>query len=396
MKTKVNTKKTAKKVTKKTTKKTTKKHERMECPEFIDKRLRQVRFNMEDNKVNAVWATYLPNIRYLTNFSGSSAAMLILPDEIHFFTDDRYEEQIKTELFDIPNLHTHITRDPLGYTMDNDLLDNSPKLGIETEYIIHAEAMAIRSKLMTKRKTKMLPIHSLLEKYTQPKSPEELESIKRSCQIAEKTFDKMINDVIKPGITEIDLAVELEYQSRKFGSEGKAFDTIVVTGKRGALVHGQPSNAKIKKNDILLMDFGCKVNGFCSDISRTVCVGKPTKEQKDIYALLHRAMTAAITEVRAGMKGNFLDGIARNIIEEAGYGEYFQHSLGHGLGLECHEKPTISFRLTDQVVPENVVLAIEPGVYLPDKFGMRVEDNVVVTQGKNIKLTNAPEELLCL
>lgn len=373
-----------------------KKQEESNCPQFIDKRLRQVRFNMEDNKVDAVWATHLPNIRYLTNFSGSAATMLILPDEAHFFTDDRYEEQIKLELFDIPNLHTHITRDPLGYTMENNLLDNSPKLGIETEYITHMEALGIRSKLMTKRKTKMFPVVSLLEKYTQPKSPEELESIKKACEIAEETFEKVLNEVIKPGVSELDIAIEIGYISRKLGSEGDAFDTIVVTGKRGALVHGQPSKAKIKKNDILLIDFGCKVNGFCSDITRTICVGKPTKEQKEIYSLLYSAMSNAIAEVRPGMKGNFLDSVARNMIEEAGYGQYFQHSLGHGIGLVCHEKPIISFRLPDQIVPEDVVLAIEPGVYLPNRFGMRVEDNVVVTKGKNIKLTNAPETLICL
>lgn len=365
-------------------------------PQIIDKRFKQIRFNMEDNKVEAAWITYLPNIRYLTNFSGSSAILLILPNKICFFTDDRYTEQIKLELFDIPGMETYITRDPLNFCLQNNLLNGVLKIGIEAEYITYNDGMNLRSVFMSGRKIKIVPIVSLVEKFTQPKSKEELGYIQASCKIAEATFEKLINDVIKPGISEIDIAIELEYISRKLGSTGTAFETIVVTGSRGAIVHGQPSKAKIKKNDILLIDFGCKVNGFCSDITRTICVGNPTKEQKSIYSLLYNAMSNAINEARPGMKGAYLDNIARHMIEEAGYGEYFQHSLGHGLGLVCHEKPSISFRFKDQVVPEDVVLAIEPGIYLPGRFGMRVEDDILVTQSKAIKLTNAPEELLCL
>lgn len=366
-------------------------------PPIIARRFEQVRYNMNDNKVEAAWVTHLPNIRYLTNFSGSAATLLILQDKVHFFTDDRYEEQVKLELFDIPNLEVHITRDPIALCLENDFARGVTKIGIEAEYITYDAGMKLRSVFMSNTpKIKTVPIVSLVEKYTQPKSEEELSYIQKACNIAEAAFEKLINEVIKPGITEIDLAIELEYICRKLGSSGPAFDTIVVTGSRGAIVHGQPSKAKIKKNDILLMDFGCRVNGFCSDITRTVCVGKPTKEQIKNYKLLYNAMSKAISEVRPGMKGDYLDSIARSMIEEAGYGDNFQHSLGHGLGLVCHENPCISFRLKDQIVPDDVVLAIEPGIYLPGKYGMRVEDNVFVTKTKPIKLTNAPEELICL
>lgn len=363
-------------------------------PKNVEKRFRQLRFNMDDNKINGAFVTHLPNIRYLTNFSGSFAILLVKPDEIHFLTDDRYEEQVKSELFALDNLQVHITREPIAYCIKNNFLEEIETMGVESEYITYEEAIDIRQKLHS-QKIKFKPVSSLVERYTQAKSPEEIGCIKASCKIAETVFEKML-DFVKPGMTELDVAIEIAYQGRKLGSEGDAFDIIAVSGSRGALVHGKPSNNKIKKNDILLMDFGCKVNGFCSDISRTICIGKPTKEQKAIYDLLYKAMTAAATEVRPGMKGDFLDGIARKMIEKAGYGQYFQHSLGHGLGLVCHENPIITFRQHNQIVPEDVVLAIEPGIYLPNKFGMRVEDNVLVTKTQNIKLTNAPSELISI
>ena len=363
-------------------------------PKAIDKRFHQLRFNMEDNKVNCVFVSHLPNIRYFTNFSGSAAALLVFNDEIHFFTDDRYEEQVKEELYALHNLRVHITRDIWEYCVKKNILKKIRTLAVESEYLSYDEAVIIRQ-LIHSHDLKFKPVKSLVEKFTQPKSPEELASIQTSCNIAEKVF-KYILGFIKPGMTELDIAIEIDYQSRLLGSEGPAFDTIVTSGARCALVHGQPSGKKIKKNDIVLMDFGCKVNGFCSDITRTICVGKATKEQKDIYELLYGAMSAAINEVRPGMRGNFLDNVARSIITKAGFGNNFKHSLGHGIGLICHEKPVISFRLQDQIIPEDVVLAIEPGIYLPEQFGMRVEDDVFVSKGSNIKLTNAPKELICL
>jgi Xaa-Pro aminopeptidase len=366
------------------------------CPnlDVVNTRFQQLRFNMTDNKIDGIFVSYLPNIRYLTNFSGSAAALLVTENEIHFFTDDRYEEQIKKELFPIENLKTHITRDIWADCNAKNLLAGITALGAEAEYLSYAEAVAIRQSIHSKS-VKFKAISNLVEKFTEPKSPEEIASIKKSCNIAEKVFEHILQ-FIQPGMTELDIAIEIDYKARLLGSEGSAFDTIVTSGSRGALVHGQPSTKKIKKNEIILMDFGCKVEGFCSDITRTICVGKPTKEQKAIYELIYNAMSEAISAVRPGMKGHYLDAIARNMIEEAGYGDYFKHSLGHGLGLICHEKPTITFRMQNQLIPENVVLAIEPGIYLPNKFGIRIEDDVLVGKLENEKLTNAPKELLCI
>ncbi|MDQ1265922.1 MAG: Aminopeptidase family protein [Bacteroidota bacterium] len=359
-------------------------------PKIADRRLEQLRFTMEDLKVDAMVVTYLPNIRYLTNFSGSAATLFILPEEMHFITDDRYAEQIKTELFPFPNMKTHITRDPWNMITDNKILNNIPTLGFEADRMAYSTAVNIRNVI---RPIKFKPAPCGIEPFTIPKSPEELENIQKACDIAVQVYEKILG-MIKPGVSEREIAIEIAYQSRILGSENDPFDIIALTGPHACLVHGKPGDRRIHKNDIVLLDFGCRVNGFISDISRTICVGKPTKEQKSIYKLLYDSLENAIQTVRPGMNGKTVDSAARSMITKAGYGENFQHSLGHGIGLEAHEMPTITFRLDDQIVPEDAALAIEPGIYIPDKFGMRIEDNIVVTRNGGRRLTKAPDDLI--
>jgi Xaa-Pro aminopeptidase len=360
-------------------------------PSIIDTRLEQLKFTMEDDlKVDAIAITYVPNIRYLTNFSGSAATMFVTHDEIHFVTDDRYEEQIKDELFKLPNMKTHITRDPWQLLIDKKEITKISHLAFEADKIAYSEAVEIRNRL---RPIKFKPAPDSVEKFTIPKSPEEQLMIQRSCDMAVKVYEDILN-MIKPGVTEKELELEISYQTRKLGSEGDPFPIIVVSGPRSALPHGTATDRKIKKGDVVLMDFGCIVNGFVSDITRTVVVGKASKEQKDMYKLLVQAKEAAIKTVCPGMNGKTLDEAARSIIRDAGFGDKFQHSLGHGIGLVAHEKPIITFRKEDQIIPENAVIAIEPGIYLPDQFGMRVEDDVLVTRSGGKHFTKAPEELL--
>ncbi len=361
-------------------------------PKMTDKRLTQIYSQMEDLKLDAVVVTHRPNIRYLTNFSGSFAAFFILKDSLHFVTDDRYEEQIKTELYPLPNLQTYISRDPWQTAVDKKIIKGVKFLGFEADRMPYSEAVNNRNII---RPVKFKPEDMLVERYTQPKAPEELAFIQKAAEISEKVFTKILK-MIKPGVTERDIAIEISYIGRKLGSEGDPFDIIVVSGPRGSLIHGKPSDRQIKKNDIIILDFGCIVSGFRSDITRTVSVGKPSKEQKDIYKLLKEAQKAAIDFVRPGMNGKNLDKAARSLIEKAGYGKFFQHSLGHGIGIETHEMPIITFRKSDQIVPEDVVLAIEPGIYLPGKYGMRVEDMIVVTRNGGKNITNSPDELVVI
>lgn len=359
-------------------------------PKIVDTRLRQLYYAIEDSKSEALVITHVPHVRYLTNFSGSSATLFVTEDELHFVTDDRYEEQIKDELYPLPNLKTHISRDPWELISENKILKNITTIAFEADQLYYSDAILIRNQI---RPVKFKPVAKMVEPFTIPKSPEELANIEKAAEIAVQVYDKILT-IIKPGMTEKEIDTEIAYQSRKLGSENDPFDIIVVSGPRSALVHGTASDRKLKNGDIVLMDFGCKVNGFMSDITRTIALGKATKEQKSIYKLCFEAKEAAIQGVRPTMNGKNLDAIARRMIEKEGFGDYFQHSLGHGIGLAAHELPIITFRKDDQVVVENCVLAIEPGVYLPNKFGIRVEDMCHVTRNGGRHLTKAPDELL--
>jgi Xaa-Pro aminopeptidase len=261
-------------------------------------------------------------------------------------------------------------------------------LGFEADRMAYAEAVEIRNRI---RPIKFKPAPYVCEPFTQPKSDEELEYLKQACDIAERTYEKIL-DFIKPGITEDELAMEISYQSRKLGSEKDPFKVIVTSGNRGKYIHGMPSDKKLKKNELVMMNFGAQVHGFGSAISRTVAIGKATKEQQKVYSKIMDAIKAAGENVRPGMNGKHLDMIAREIIEKAGYGKNFQHGLGYGIGLVEQENPIITFRKDDQIIPEDVVLAIVPGVY-NDKFGMRVQENMKVTKSGGMFLTSAPAEI---
>lgn len=316
--------------------------------------------------------------------------MFILKDEIWFFTDDRYEEQIQTELYPLPNLKTFITRDVWGYCTKKKMFKNISSLVFESERLSYQDVINIRNII---RPVKFKPAIAIVEPFMMPKAPEELESIRKACEMSEKVFEEVLK-VFKVGMTEKELAAEIVYRARLLGSEGEPFPTIVVSGKRSSLVHGSPSDKPIKSGEVVTVDFGCIVNGFCSDVTRVFAVGKSTKEQRAIYDLLLKAKDSAIEKIRPFVNGKLIDNIARSMIEKAGYGQYFQHSLGHGLGISPHEPPLITFRKDDEFIPESSVLAIEPGVYIPDKYGLRVEDDVYVNRDGAKYLTKAPSELI--
>ena len=237
--------------------------------------------------------------------------MFVTEDELHFVTGDRYEEQIKEELYPLPNLKTHISRDPWELISENKILKNITTIAFEADQLYYSDAILIRNQI---RPVKFKPVVKMVEPFTIPKSPEELENIEKAAAIAVQVYEKILT-LIKPGMTEKDIDTEIAYQSRKLGSENDPFDIIVVSGPRSALVHGTASDRKLKNGDIVLMDFGCKVNGFMSDITRTIALGKATKEQKSIYKLCYDAKEAAIQGVRPTMNGKNLDAIARKMIE---------------------------------------------------------------------------------
>ncbi|GAB5464867.1 MAG: Xaa-Pro peptidase family protein [Candidatus Kapaibacteriales bacterium] len=364
--------------------------ERKKTPNAIAGRLAKIRFILEDSKTDAIMISDINNIRYLTGFSGSAANLLIFPDKIHLVTDDRYEEQLEWDLYDMPEIETHITRDYWQYLKDNGLLKNVKSILFEADKMPYGVAVETRNII---RPIKFKPTESTMDIFMVPKDPLELEAIKEACRIAEASYEKIIKK-IKTGISEQELSAELAYICRMEGSEGPPFPFIVLSGKNTSLPHGKPNpEKKIKKNELVLFDFGCKVDGFGSDITRTVCYGKPTKEMTTAYSALVEAQNAAIKETHAFMKSDILDQKAREVLKKHKLEEYFKHSLGHGIGYSAHEHPIISIRKPEENIPQNSVLAIEPGVYMPGKWGMRIEDNIFVTVKDVERLTNAPAKL---
>ncbi|HRP01506.1 MAG TPA: Xaa-Pro peptidase family protein [Candidatus Kapabacteria bacterium] len=358
-------------------------------PKIIDRRLQQIRFQLEDQKVESICIVNISNIRYITNFSGLNALVFVHENEVHFITDDRYEDQIKTELFNLPNLHTHITRDPWNYIANSEILKDIQSIAFEAEYMPYAEAVEIRNII---RPVKFKPATNMVTRFMQTKGPEEISYIKKSLEISNKVYEYLLS-FIKPGMTEIDVATEIGYQARKFGSEGDTSEIIVVSGNRGSLVFGNPSDKKIKKNDLIIVDYGARINGFGSDISRTISMGKVSKEQKAMYQTIRKAQNAALAEVRPGMNGKHLDHIVRNIIKNDGFGDSFKHTSGHGIGIAAIESPLISNYLNHEIVPEDAILGIEPGIYASDKFGIRSEQVMLVKNYGGELLLAAPDEI---
>jgi Xaa-Pro aminopeptidase len=358
-------------------------------PKLIDKRLQQIRFAIEDLKLDGLVVSYLPNIRYLTNFSGSSAYLFILPNEIHFITDDRYEYQIKGELFPIKNMKIHITREVWKYIAENNILGPKTKtLGFEADKVFYSEAVEIRNLI---RPLKFKPTPGEIEPFTMPKDPEELKNIQDACKMCEDVYE-YIKTKIKPGLTEWDITNQIAYKARELGSEGVPFHIICTSGTNTAMAHLHPTMRKIKKGDLILMEFGCTVNGFASTLCRTLAVGSATKEQETMYTMLVEAQNATFKNLRQGIVGKVLESYARKIINEGGYGEYFKTNLGHGVGITYNEKPMINSRSED-IVPEGCVMAIEPGVYIPNKFGMRIKDTAKVNKDGVQQITFPPEKL---
>ena len=334
--------------------------------------------------------SYLPNIRYLTNFSGSSAYLFILPDEIHFVTDDRYDLQIKGELYDIPGMKIHSTREVWKYLAQEQFLGKKVKtLGFEADRMPYSEAVEIRNII---RPIKFKPAPGEIEPFTMPKDPDELKYIEQAAKIAEEVYE-YVKGEIKPGQSEAHISNMLAYKARELGSEGLPFHTILTSGTNTALPHITPTDKKIKKNDLIVLEFGCTVNGFAASICRTLAVGKATAEQKTVYKMLLEAQNATFENMRPGINGRILEGHARKIITEGGYGDFFKTNLGHGVGISYNESPIISFRRDDQIVPDECVMAIEPAVYIPNNFGMRIKDiGQCRTSGTN-QITYPPDEL---
>lgn len=353
-------------------------------------RIAALRNEMKLLKLDAYVITHIPSLRYLFGFSGSVAMAVVTKRKAYFVTNDLYAIQVSNELIKMEGLEIIINRDQWRGIASNGRAATWKTVGFDPTKHTVADFKKMKKALSP---AKLVETSSVAEHVTRVKSSSEIKSISQAAHIASVAYEKLLA-IIKPGMTEFEVSTFLASKTRELGSEKDAFDIIVVAGVRSAMPHGRASSTVIKKGDVVTVDFGCCVNGLFSDMTRTFCMGTPTKKIMEVFGVLYEAHITALNAVVSGVCAADLDKAARSVIERAGYGEFFRHSLGHGLGYEVHENPRVSSANKNETIPAGCVITIEPGIYIPGKFGMRIEDDVVVTDKGAQILTSAPCELV--
>lgn len=353
-------------------------------------RVAALRGLLTEAQVDALLVSTPPNIRYLTGFSGSSALLLVTPADLAFITDFRYQAQVGVELR--PDVAVTIEPSSLW----NGLWRVLPKAGVtvigfESAHLTHRDAQRFAE---SAARWHWRPVTDLVERLRERKDPEEVAAITAAAGVATRALARLLPQ-IAPGMRELEVAGALEKALRDEGSEGFPFATIVASGARAALPHARSSRKRIARGELLLLDFGAEVDGYCSDITRTLVIGRATDEQRAIHAIVREANALASRDVRAGMAGRDADAIARRYIERHGWGDSFGHSLGHGVGLEVHEAPRLA-RTAEAPLAEGAVVTIEPGIYREGWGGIRIEDDVHLDASGPRVLTHFDRELIAV
>jgi Xaa-Pro aminopeptidase len=355
--------------------------------------------SLDEHHIDGILITHLPNVRYLCGFTGSAGALLLTHDSRTFFTDGRYELQASQE---IENAKVVIKRSAPMQSAAEWMVRNGRKLGlgsrkpfklgIEAEHLSAASAQRLGR--MLPQGCKVAHTSIVVERIRMVKDAEELKVLRSAVLLGSSVFDIALNR-IQAGVKETEVAAELEYDARQSGAEAMSFPSIVASGKRSALPHGVASVAAIPSRGFVVCDFGVILTGYCSDMTRTVHVGRPTPEARRVYGAVLEAQLAAIAAVRDGVSVSEVDGAARKSLQKRGLADYFTHSTGHGVGLEIHEAPRIAPGQTE-ILRAGMAITIEPGVYISGTFGVRIEDMVVVTESGCEVLTPTSKELMIL
>ena len=320
---------------------------------------------------------------YLSGFSGSTSAIAVTLDRAIFITDFRYTEQARMEVtgFKLREATNSLTEE-ISTTVRH---TGARKVGFEPDRLSFKSYQELREKLGS---IELEPTPALVSNLRAVKDRAELDAIRRAAEIASRVIGE-VPSMLREGISETDLAAELEYRIRKSGAADSSFDTIALFGERSCLPHGKPSTKRLKSGDLMMVDLGARVDGYNSDLTRTWVYRRiQTARAEEIYAIVQTAQQAALRAVRAGMSCAELDAAARSVIEKSGYGTNFGHGLGHGVGLEIHESPRISAKSTDRL-EDGMVITIEPAIYIPGEGGVRIEDLVLVTRTGCQILTDA-------
>lgn len=350
-------------------------------------RIKQVNSLARKNKLDILIISKLSNVRYLCGFSGSNGMLVLAPPKAYFLTDFRYKVQARKE---VKNCQVIIAeRELIGEFIKLPCFRKKAKVGFESAFMTFKMHGKVKELIP---KAGLIPVENIVESLSAVKDTDEINKIKKAVKIADRVFGDILK-LVKPGVKERDLALEMSYRMIKLGADGPAFDFVVASGQRSSMPHGRASDRKLKKGDFITFDFGCFYDGYASDVTRTVVLGKATARQKKIYNIVLKAQLKAISSIKPQMPAKELDRVARDIINREGFGDYFGHGLGHGLGLEVHDNPVLNPRSKDTLAEGNVV-TIEPGIYIPAWGGVRIEDDVVITKNGCKVLSRSPKELI--
>ncbi len=355
--------------------------------EVCQNRLRLFREKMDAAGTEAVIVLKPENLAYLSGFEGSTGMLLLTKNSAQLLVDFRYLEQAKAQA---KNFTIVQIEQPLSETLRRLILElKLETIGFERDFVTWEQYEIWVGKLGDA--VEFIPLPDLTLKLRMIKNPEEMACIKEAGKIADAAFLEIL-PLLRPGIQEREVAVELEYAMRKKGAQALAFETIIAAGPRSSLPHGMATERKFQNGDLVIVDFGAVWRGYCSDCTRTVSIGPATPKQKEIYAVVQRAQDAALQILRPGVVAAEVDKAAREVISRSGYGDYFGHALGHGVGRVIHEEPSLAAR--DQTVLEpGMVVTVEPGIYLPGWGGVRIEDLAMLTNTGYEVLTHCPKGL---
>lgn len=351
-------------------------------------RLAKLKQTIRDKSIDGVIILQPQNRYYFSGFTGTAGCLLIFNDNQFLLTDFRYIEQAKEECsqYEIVRIEKDL------YSTLWELLqkNNLKKVGFEEGFWTYSQHSSFLK--VIDDKTELIAVNENISKLRAIKDEEEQRILKQAAELTDSAFSHIISK-IKPGIRESDVALELEFYMRQRGATSASFKYIVASGKRGALPHGVATDKVLNEGDMVTIDFGCIYKGYCSDMTRNFVLGTPSAEQMKIYKIVLEAQEEAFKSIKAGVATKEVDSVARSVIEKAGYGDYFGHGLGHGVGLDIHEQPSLSPK-SDAVLESGMVVSVEPGIYLPNWGGIRIEDVVIIEEGGFTNLTNSSKELI--
>jgi len=346
---------------------------------------------MDEARADALLVTHLPNVFYLCGFTGSNAVLLVSRDQVHLFTDGRYTIQAREEA---PAVRIHISRQAAVVQAGRMIAVRRRRgplhVGFDPAHLSQAEWTRLRA--AAGRGVRWKPLAGLIESLREIKSSEEIEAMRRAAKLGSEVMQEVIS-LVKPGVSELELAAEADFRMRRKGASGPAFDTIVASGPRSALPHARPTEKCLRKNELVVLDLGAILRHYCSDLTRTVYVGRAPGKVRRWYRAVAEAQREALQALQAGQTAGKVDRAARRVLERYRLGRFFTHSTGHGLGTEVHESPRLGRGQQQEIRVGNVV-TLEPGIYIEGVGGIRIEDDVAVLASGTEVLTSAPSSLL--